>query len=135
MRIGVTGSMDFINEMQTVINELKLLNHTPYTTTFFDMFIGKSPSEIKDIKEGLDEDTLKDFWKLIQGGDALLVLNYKKRDIDNYIGGSTLIEMSYAYILGQKIFLMNPIPKIQYYYDEIRLMNPIVINKDLRLIK
>lgn len=71
----------------------------------------------------------------MQGADAVLVLNIDKHGIANYIGGNTFLEIGFAHILNQKIFLLNPIPDMPYYKTEIVAMNPIVINGDLSLIK
>ena len=65
--------------------------------------------------------------------EAVLILNYDKNNIKNYIGPNTLIEMALALYLGKKIFLLNPIPEMNY-KEEILGVMPIVINGDLRLI-
>ena len=40
----------------------------------------------------------------IQEMDAILVLNKKKKGIENYIGGSTFLEMYEAFMNNKKIF-------------------------------
>jgi len=44
------------------------------------------------------------------------------------------MELGFAYVLGKTIFLYNPIPKMQY-SDEIKAVNPKVINRNLGKIK
>ena len=66
--------------------------------------------------------------------DAILVLNFDKRDIPNYIGCNTLMEIAFAYTADKKIFLLNDIPDQSYILDEITAMDPIVIHGDLSLI-
>ena len=61
----------------------------------------------------------------------MLVLNYDKNDVKNYIGGNALMEIGFAYVLNKKIFLLNPIPDIPYYKTEIESVRPIIINGDL----
>jgi uncharacterized membrane protein (UPF0127 family) len=51
--------------------------------------------------------------------DAVLVLNYDRKGIKNYIGGNTLMEIGFAHVLNKKIYLMNPIPEIEFYKSEI----------------
>ena len=70
----------------------------------------------------------------IKKQDAVLVLNLKKHNIQNYIGGATFMEIIKSWELKKKIFLYNPIPKCSF-TDEIRAMNPKVINGDLSKIK
>lgn len=72
--------------------------------------------------------------KKIQGIDAVLVLNFEKDGVENYIGGATFIEMHDAFRLGKKIFIYNDIPK-GILRDEIIGFMPIVINKDLSKVQ
>jgi hypothetical protein len=71
----------------------------------------------------------------MQGADAVLVLNINKNGVKNYIGGNTFLEMGFAHVLNQEIFLYNPIPEILYYKTEIIAMKTMIINQDLSLIK
>lgn len=66
----------------------------------------------------------------IKTNDAILVLNFKKNDQLNYIGGATFLEMFKAFELNKKIFLYNPIPDGML-KDEILGFDPILINQDL----
>lgn len=47
---------------------------------------------------------------VIQDMDAVLVLNFEKNGIPNYLGGATFLEMYDAFKLNKKIFLFNDIP-------------------------
>jgi len=71
----------------------------------------------------------------IDKSDAVLVLNLDKNKIANYIGGNTLVEIGLAFWLKKPIYLYNPIPEEVSYYEEIKGMQPIVINQNLSLIK
>lgn len=70
---------------------------------------------------------------VIQDNDAVLVLNFEKKGIQNYIGGATFLEMYDAFRLGKKIFLYNDIPEGML-KDEIVGFNPILIGGDLKKI-
>jgi len=70
----------------------------------------------------------------IVGADAILVLNYDKDGIKNYVGGNTLMEIGFAHTNGKKVFLMNPVPKEVSYFDEIEAMYDKVLNEDLSRI-
>ena len=65
----------------------------------------------------------------------MLVVNLDKHGIKNYIGGNTFLEIGFAHVLYQKIFMLNPIPDILYYKTEIEAMNPTIINGDLSQIE
>ena len=78
---------------------------------------------------------IKRYYKIIQNSDAVLVLNFDKNGIKNYIGGNTFLEMGFAYVLNKPIYLVNPIPDM-IYTDEIKAMQPKILNGDLgKIIK
>jgi hypothetical protein len=65
--------------------------------------------------------------------DAVFVLNMKKHDTPNYIGGATFLEMYEAFRLEKKIFLYNTIPE-GILHDEVCGMQPTILNGNLSLI-
>ncbi|MFA6522239.1 MAG: hypothetical protein WCT24_01440 [Patescibacteria group bacterium] len=136
MRIGICGSMQFAEKMLEVRDELTALGHQVFVSGFVDAYIGKSDEEKEVLK--LDHknnyDAIREFWKPMQNGDAILVLNVDKHGIKNYIGGNTLMEIGFAHVLNQKIFLLNPIPEIEFYKTEIEAVKPVIINGDLSKI-
>ncbi len=136
MKIGIISSMQFTEEMIKVRDELIKLGHEAYLTDFHKPLIGKSWDEIEKIKihQKNNLDAIREFWNMMQGGDAVLVLNLDKNEIKNYIGANTLMEMGFAHILNQKIFMYNGFPEMDYPKTEIEAMKPIIINKDLSKI-
>lgn len=74
-------------------------------------------------------------FRKIDDSDCILVTNYEKKGIENYIGGNTFLEMGYAYGTGKKIFVLNELPKASAYKEEMLGMQPIVLNGDISLIK
>ncbi|MBI3983903.1 hypothetical protein HY346_01250 [Candidatus Microgenomates bacterium] len=137
MRIGVIGSMQYTERLLALRDQLIALGHDAFVTTLASPFVGKSDQEKEAIKldQKMHKDAIREFWRLMQGADAVLVANYRKHTIDNYIGGNTLMEMGFAHVLNQKIFMLNPIPDIAFYRSEIEAMEPIVINGNLKRIK
>ena len=137
MKIGIIGSMQYTEKMIEVRDKLIELGHNAFVTDLHKALVGKTDEEKEKIKlyQKNNMDAIRVFWKAMQGSDAVLVLNYDKNGIKNYIGGNTLMEIGFAHVLNQKIFLINPIPEIPYYESEIKAMKPIIINEDLSLIK
>lgn len=137
MKIGISGSIQLTEEMYKIRDRLKKIGHDAYLSSLAEIFIGKSDEEKERIKihQKNNLDAIRDYWKLMQGGDAILVVNLKKSGIENYIGGNTFLEMGFAHVLNQKIFLYNPIPDIELYKTEIESMRPIILNGDLTKIK
>ena len=50
------------------------------------------------------------------------------------MGGNTLMEVGFAHVLNQKIFMLNQIPDMPYCKTEIMAVNPIILNRDLTKI-
>ncbi len=72
--------------------------------------------------------------KVMGKQDAVLVLNFEKDGMKNYVGGATFLEMYDAFRLGKKIFLYNDIPE-GILKDEIVGFNPVIIGGNLKKIK
>lgn len=68
------------------------------------------------------------------GYDAILVCNFAKNDVDNYIGANTFLEMGFAYYIGKPIFAVNPLPEYKYINDEILSFDVKVLNGDFSKI-
>jgi len=66
----------------------------------------------------------------IEKSDAILVLNYEKHGVQNYIGGNVLMEMSLAFWLKKPIFILNKVPEVSAFEEEIRGMEPILLHGD-----
>ncbi|HSX24698.1 MAG TPA: hypothetical protein VLG69_01905 [Candidatus Andersenbacteria bacterium] len=136
MRIGIIGSMQYTEQMLEARDELIRLGHDAFVTDLHTAFIGKTDEEKEEIKihQKNNMDAIREFWNAMQGADAVLVLNVDKHGIKNYIGGNTLMEMGFAHVLNQKIFLYHAIPDIQFYKTEIEAMKPVIINEDFSKI-
>jgi len=137
MKIGVAGSMQFTERMMELCKKLEAMGHQVFMSKFGPAFVGKTDEEKEKIKleQKYNHDAIREFWKPMQSADALLVANYDKHGIKGYIGGNAFLEMGFAHVLNQKIYLLNPVPKMPYYETEIIAMQPTVINGDLKLIK
>jgi len=130
--IALCGSMMFAKEMLEIKLQLEKMNVSVHIQEDAEDFVkGKRTNENKWQKIKLDP--FKTYFNVIQNSDAILVVNFDKSQIGNYIGANTLIEMAFAYILNKKIFLLNPIPKMNY-TDEIEAMKPIVLDSHLNKI-
>ena len=129
--------MQYTEQMLDMKEKLTVLGHEAFLTDLHKAFIGKNDEEkeIIKIRQKNDMDAIREFWNMMQGADAVFVLNLDKNGIKNYIGGNTFLEIGFAHILNQKIFLLNPIPDIAFYKTEIEAMQPVILNGDLSLIK
>jgi len=105
----------------------------------FSIADGTAEKLIKGMAEEHDKikrqyNFIKLWYNLIINGDAILVLNYDKNGIKNYIGGNTLMEIGFAHVNDKKIFLLNPVPEEVSYKDEIKAMVNVILKGDLNKI-
>ena len=84
--------------------------------------------QLEEMNEKKKEKNRVSFFDKLKESDALLVVNNSlKKGRENYISGSSFLEMGFAYALGKKIFLLQDIPDLSY-KDEIMAMKPIILN-------
>ncbi len=129
MKIALCGSMEFAKEMLEIKKKLDNVGHTvvlPKDT--IEYANGDKKTESKWAKT--EGDLIKGYFGEIKNCDAVLVVNITKNGIENYIGGNALIEMAFGHVLGKTVYLLNPVPDMNY-KDEIEAMTPIVLNSDL----
>jgi nucleoside 2-deoxyribosyltransferase len=137
MIIAICTSMVFSERMLEAKRILESKGHKVFVSEFAEAYIGKNQEESEKlaIVHKNNNDAIRVHWEKIKKSDAILVLNYDKRGIKNYVGGNTLMEMGFAYVLDKKIFMLNPVPEIPYYKSEIEAMRPVVINGDFTRIR
>lgn len=141
MKITICGSVKFADEIVKIHTELKSLGHEPQIHQ--DMFgiADGTAKELIDAKNGHEHyivkrkyNFIKAWHNLIINGDAVLICNFDKNGIKNYIGGNTLMEIGFAHVNDKKIFLLNQIPEKVSYVDEIKAMADVVLDGDLTKI-
>lgn len=120
----------FKKQLENFGHQVILPNNTElYASEIFTAETRKESTENK-----VKNDLIRKYFNEIKESDAVLVINFDKNNVKNYIGGNTFLEMGFAHILDKKIFLLNQIPDI-FYVDELLAMRPIIINGDLGKIK
>jgi hypothetical protein len=147
MKITICGSIAFFHEMLDCQQELEALGHEVQTpplkindnngqpisiTEYYD----RRKAETDDASWIWDKkaEAMRLHFDKVVWSEAILVLNYEKNGVADYIGGATLIEIGLAFHLNKKIFFLNSIPEISY-KEELLGMKPIIIHQDLTLIK
>ncbi len=140
MIITIVGSSSFAKEMVKYKDKLIKLGHT---VNLHEHYVAFAAGKMKDLLDRMGREhanVKKEYgyilyhYNEIVNSEAILVLNFDKNGINNYIGGNTLMELGFAYVHGKKIFMLNPIPDMQY-KAEIEAVDPIIINDDLSLIQ
>lgn len=136
MKLMIACSKHHYNKIQKIAEILEQKGHKLKMPNSYDQ-----PFKEEEMKNLSEEEHIK--WKAemmqkdeqnIKPQDGILVLNYEKKGIPNYVGGATFLEIYTAWKLNKKIFLMNPLPNCSF-TDELKGINPKIINGDLSLIK
>ena len=136
MKIALCHSMQYAEKAKEVQEWFRDHGHEAFPSSFNELFIGLNDEEKEalKLKQKFEEDAMREHWDTIQKADKVLILNYDKHGIANYIGGNSFLEMGFAYILKKPLYLLNPIPNMPYYKTEIEAMKPIVLKGDLERI-
>ncbi|HEX7483943.1 MAG TPA: DUF84 family protein [Candidatus Saccharimonadales bacterium] len=130
MKITICGSMMHEPRMAAAAEELRSMG---YEVEKPNVVEGHVYADNLDANADLKRGFIDEHFRKIDTSDAILVINEDKNGIAHYIGGNTLIEIAYAYAQGLEIFLLNPVPEVSY-ADEVRGMNPIILDNDLSQI-
>ena len=135
MKIFIISSASFYDKIPPIKEELEQMGHIVELPNTYDCPNLEKEAWKKGYKDHaeLEKELFKMSEKRIKKVDAVLCVNYKKHDIDNYIGGATFIEIYEAFKNNKKIFLYHDIPNGML-YDEIAGFDPIVLNEELELI-
>lgn len=143
MKIGLMHSLDFGKEALAVKNKLEAKGHT-VSLCYSVVRIQQGDFSVEEVKEMKEQGNFSDYtvahdlirwnWERLKKDDAILVLNFTKRGVENYIGGNTFLEMGFAHVLNKKIFVLNALPDLPY-LDELKAMRPMILYGNLDLIK
>jgi hypothetical protein len=136
MKIVICGSMIFAKEMLEVKAELEKLGHVvtlPHNTERYAQSQLALETRAESIKNKIKYDLIRAYYQEIKAADGVLILNYDKGGIDNYIGGNSFLEAGFAHILKKKVYFLYDIPKMLY-SDELRALQPIIIDGDFKKI-
>lgn len=129
--------MSSAQKMVQIRDELLKFKHEvilPRHAQEYALCINKIETMGDSVKNKIEKDLIRDYFKEISGTEAVLIVNIDKNGIKDYIGGNAFLEMGFAHVLNKKIFLLNAIPQM-IYTDEIMAMQPIELKGDLLKIK
>lgn len=138
MIIAICGSLNFVKEMRVAEKELRRLGHKVYLPKSLDLIekhgFVKPTTVAGRLKAEAKHNFIGEHFKKIKASDAILVVNSPKKGIKGYIGGNTFLEMGAAFYLKKKIYLLCPVPKMDYEL-ELQAMKPVVLNGDLTKLR
>lgn len=130
--VAICGSMAHKSLWLPIIDELRAKGFSVSTPEL---------SEAYDWSSFSDEEIIREKGRLIrrhianiEAAKCVLVANFEKNGIKDYIGSNSFLEMGAGFIFEKPIYLFNPVPK-QDNYEEILALEPIVISGDLSKIE
>ena len=136
MKVFVCCSKAFYGKISPIKAELEELGHVVTLPNSFDNPTREFEMHAKGAKDHSKwkAEMIRLQVEKVQMNDAVLVLNFKKNNQPNYIGGATFLEMYKAFELGKKLFLYNQIPE-GILRDELLAFNPTLIDQDISLVR
>ena len=134
MKICICCSLSFTQEVIKIAQELEALGHEVLLPNGVINHLAEQPN-YDPVQTKLDTDPIHQHTDKIRSADAVLVCNYTKNGIKNYIGANSFAEMFVAKYFDKPLFTLNPLPDQPYIHDEIYAFEPIIINEDLTKIK
>lgn len=149
MKICICSSMSFYKQFCILKEKLEEVGHTVYAPevefeikgddtsvgAYFERHGGVNafaPNHEVWKKKGK---AITKHFRKIDKSDCVLITNYEKKGVQNYIGGNTFLEIGYAFGNGKPIFILNELPKESAFKEEILGMQPTVLYGDLTKIK
>ena len=84
-----------------------------------------------DADYGKKANLMRHHFNEVAHGDSILVVNHEKHGQANYIGPNVLMEMSLAFYLKKPIYILNGLPDVTPFEEEIKGMQPIVLHGDI----
>lgn len=134
MKICICCSLSFVDEVNKVAEELRKLGHEVLLPNgVINRLVEQA--DFDPVQSKIDTDSCHKHTDKIRESDAVLVCNYDKNGIANYIGANSFAEMFVANYFNKSIYTLRPLPDQPYINDEIQSFGVIVINDELTQIK
>ena len=136
MKILIICSKHHYHKIPKIKEELELKGHKIMLPNSYEEPFKEEKLKKLSKKEHIawKQKMMKSHEPKIKLNDAILVLNFEKNNLPNYIGGATFMEIVKAWELDKKIFFFNNLPNCSF-TDELTGINPVLINQDLSKIK
>ena len=135
MKICISCSLSFPDEVLVVAKKLEKSGHEVLLPTGIENRAIERPDfdPVAAKHEG-GYDSIRAHFAKIRKADALLVCNFTKKGVENYIGANTFLEMGYAYSLKKPVYVLNRLPDQPYINDELKAFGAIELASNLSLM-
>jgi len=128
--------MSFSNEMLRIKNFLEEAGHeamVPYNAEKYASGEYSAETSHESTRNKIEGNLIRGYFSEIKNSDAVIVANYEKKGIENYVGGNSFLEAGFAHVLDKKLYFVNDFPEM-IYSDELKALRPVILNGDLSKI-
>lgn len=134
MKICICCSLSFGDEVCKIAARLEKMGYEVLLPN--GIIIRLTEQENFDpVQAKIDTDSTHKHVDKIREADAILVCNYTKNGIEDYIGANSFAEMFVAYYFDKPIYTLFPLPDMAYINDEINSFGVKVLDGDLSKIE
>lgn len=133
MKIVLCGSISACSEIDSVAEKLRNFGHEveiPLGCTNLKLRERTEVAAEEKAQDKIEGDLLRRYFQKIKDRDILIAVNPEKRGIQGYIGGNTLIELSFGHVLGKPLYCLYAPGEVPY-LSEILAMQPTILDGDL----
>lgn len=134
MKICICASLSFGDQVRQIAKQLEELGHEVLLPNGIIHHLIEQPN-FDPIQAKINTDSNHLHVDKIRASDVVLVCNYTKNGIENYIGANSFAEMFTAYYFNKPIYVLNPLPDIPYINDEINSFGVKILNNDLNKLE
>lgn len=139
MKIIICGSMKFSKEMVDLKERLQSLGFEdvliPRNSEKYALGELNPETNFESSRNKIEGDLVREYYKEIEISDAVIIANYSKGGIKNYVGGNAFLEAAFAHVLNKDLYFLFDIPEMTY-TDELIALRPVILNDDLgKIIK
>lgn len=133
MKICICCSLSFGNEVREIAQKLEAMGHeVSLPNGVINRLIEKD--NFDPIQAKINTDSNHKHVDKIRESGAILVCNYDKNGVKNYIGANSFAEMFAAYYFDKPIYALYELPDMSYINDEIWSFGVKILNGDLSKI-
>lgn len=134
MKICICCSLSFGDEVRKIAKQLEKMGHEVLLPNGIINRLAEQ-EDFDPVQAKISTDSGHKHVDKIRESEAILVCNYTKNNIENYIGANSFAEMFVAYYFNKAIYVLNPLPDMPYISDEVNSFGVKVLDGDIIKIK
>jgi hypothetical protein len=135
LTVALCASASFYEQMSTVQEQLEALGFIAIVPTAATRMKANNDFDVTHYKTWFADpgdydkkgELMRDHFNKVAASDAILVLNYEKHGVTNYIGPNVLTEMALMFYLQRPIFVLNELPDPTPFEEELKGMRPVIL--------